>query len=465
MMTGQAVANIQGNYSQGDLPAPEQYGQLAALQQYMTKDKVVGWVQDRFKCTESQARDVLRDVVTVVDQAQNPADLLKCDPRTMLMAVGQAHQIGLSIDLRQHAHLVPFWNKDRRCNEAKLMIGWRGFVHRLREKLDGFDIHYGIVYEGDTFTIRAEGSRETYTHEVGQQGMWEDDPFKCMGAFCYIEYKVDGELCSIVSRMPRAELEKVKNVAKQKAIWNQWASEMIIKTVIRRACKRHFSTITDDLDQVDNEMYDMPAPHSASDLRSKPEDVARKMLQQNNPAQEQPDVSSEEDNNNNGVEAEETPPSEDEHGGEGESPNNSKNPPQGDSPDPSPEPERMYQVSIDKATPEQVMRMEEAYATEEQQQSINEAVEAEYEEVEEQSPSAIWDHRTLILADGKPIQENFQSVTFAAGRLITEMRRVKDDEKRMQMKHDNAALLTELIKQGHNDKFQAVSDAAMGGVE
>ena len=113
-MTGQAVANVQGNYSQGDLPMPEQYGQLAALQQYMTKDKVVGWVQDRFRCTEQQARDVLRDVVTVVDQSQNPSDLLKCDPRTMLMAVGQAHQIGLNIDLRQHAHLVPFWNKDRR---------------------------------------------------------------------------------------------------------------------------------------------------------------------------------------------------------------------------------------------------------------------------------------------------------------------------------------------------------------
>jgi len=53
------------------------------------------------------------------------------------------------------------------------------------------------------------------------------------------------------------EVEKMKKVAIIKNIWAEWEGEMILKSVIKRACKRHFNDLVVNIESLDNENYNI----------------------------------------------------------------------------------------------------------------------------------------------------------------------------------------------------------------
>jgi len=110
-----------------------------------------------------------------------------------------------------------------------------------------FDVQ--LVKENDIFSFRKENGNILYKHEI-------KDPFndaKVIGAYCIIKNR-KGEG---IETMSLAELEKIKNKATMKYIWKDWENEMYLKTIIRRACKRHCFDITRNLDEMDNENFDL----------------------------------------------------------------------------------------------------------------------------------------------------------------------------------------------------------------
>ena len=111
-----------------------------------------------------------------------------------------------------------------------------------------FDIQ--IVNEGDVFSFRKESGRVLYSHEI-------TDPFnkkpEIIGTYCIIKNS-RGEFLETLNM---TEIAKMKKVATTQNIWNEWFSEMILKSVIKRACKRHFRDITSNIDRIDNDNYDL----------------------------------------------------------------------------------------------------------------------------------------------------------------------------------------------------------------
>ena len=55
----------------------------------------------------------------------------------------------------------------------------------------------------------------------------------------------------------RRKIEKAKAVAKTKAIWDAWYSDMCKKTVIKKAVKFHFDDIYAQMEEEDNKNYDL----------------------------------------------------------------------------------------------------------------------------------------------------------------------------------------------------------------
>ena len=55
----------------------------------------------------------------------------------------------------------------------------------------------------------------------------------------------------------RADVLLEDYVAKTQAIWNAWEGEMTLKSVIKRACKRHFKDVIVNIEIIDNENYDL----------------------------------------------------------------------------------------------------------------------------------------------------------------------------------------------------------------
>jgi len=111
-----------------------------------------------------------------------------------------------------------------------------------------FDIQN--VNDGDDFSFRKESGKVIYSHKI-------NDPFntkpKIIGAYCIIKNK-RGEFLETINM---TDIEKMKAVAKTKNVWEQWFSEMVLKSVIKRACKRHFKDITTNIENLDNENVDL----------------------------------------------------------------------------------------------------------------------------------------------------------------------------------------------------------------
>jgi len=111
-----------------------------------------------------------------------------------------------------------------------------------------FDIQ--LVRSEDSFSFEKVSGKVEYLHKI-------KNPFsttsKIIGVYCIIKNS-RGEF---LETLDMAEIEKMKAVATTKNIWKDWEGEMIIKSVIKRACKRHFNDLVVNIETLDNENYEL----------------------------------------------------------------------------------------------------------------------------------------------------------------------------------------------------------------
>ena len=111
-----------------------------------------------------------------------------------------------------------------------------------------FDVQ--LVREKDIFNFSKEDGKIKYTHQIKNPF---DSNEKIIGAYCIIKNRA-GEL---IETMDMVEIGKCKEAAKTKYVWDKWEKRMILKSVIKRACKRQHNDITVNIDKIDNENYDL----------------------------------------------------------------------------------------------------------------------------------------------------------------------------------------------------------------
>ena len=132
----------------------------------------------------------------------------------------------------------------------KMTIDYHTYKNKLLETYPESVIDIQLVFEEDTFNFKKENGEVIYEHNI-------INPFakdkKAVGGYCIIKNKL-GEFIEI---MNDTEIQKCKQVAKMKNIWNTWETEMYLKTIIKRACKRFFYDIIKEIDDEDNKDYDL----------------------------------------------------------------------------------------------------------------------------------------------------------------------------------------------------------------
>lgn len=108
-----------------------------------------------------------------------------------------------------------------------------------------------VVYKGDEFHFEKQSGEVVYTHEFTKP--FEQTDKNIIGAYCIVKNK-QGEFIELLST---AEAMKMKEVAKTKMVWNKWESRMYLKSVIKRLCKTFFYDSFVNVEQLDNENYDL----------------------------------------------------------------------------------------------------------------------------------------------------------------------------------------------------------------
>lgn len=116
------------------------------------------------------------------------------------------------------------------------------------------EIDVALVYAGDDFSFSKESGKVRYTHNIIDPFGQKDN--EVVGGYCVIKNK-RGEFLTTLSK---ADIEKHRKVAKTDYIWAQWFKEMALKTVIKKAVKIHFADVYQEIEQEDNEAYDLTNP-------------------------------------------------------------------------------------------------------------------------------------------------------------------------------------------------------------
>ena len=106
------------------------------------------------------------------------------------------------------------------------------------------------VYTNDSFAVTKDSGKVSYKHVFGNAF---DPKRKIIGCYCVIK-NARGEF---IETLNMEDIKKMRNVAMTQRIWNEWESEMVLKSVIKRACKRHFKDIVTNIEALDNENYNL----------------------------------------------------------------------------------------------------------------------------------------------------------------------------------------------------------------
>lgn len=125
-----------------------------------------------------------------------------------------------------------------------VMITFHGYKNVVIHNYPEAEFDIQLVKESDDFQVAKESGAVVYSHQIG-------DPFSneaIKGAYCVIKTK-RGEF---FESLTKEDFEKMKNSSKQSYLWNQWESEFWLKSVMKRACKRHFYDIVAEIDKQDN---------------------------------------------------------------------------------------------------------------------------------------------------------------------------------------------------------------------
>ena len=141
-------------------------------------------------------------------------------------------------------------NSNSNNNSNTRMIDYHTYKNKLLETYPESIIDIQLVYKDDDFTFSKENGSVVYNHKINNPFQKEKE---IIGGYCVIKNKL-GEFLEL---MDKEEILKCKAVAKMKNIWNTWESEMFLKTIIKRACKRFFYDIVKDIYDEDNKDYDL----------------------------------------------------------------------------------------------------------------------------------------------------------------------------------------------------------------
>lgn len=190
--------------------------------QIADRHKLVTWVE------ESQF---------ALQAIQNNEKLALCAPITVQNAIINVASIGLTLQpALGYAYLVPDSVKQKDAggrevwvNVCTLKVSFKGL---LKIATDSGSIKWckaEIVKEKDVFEYNGPCSLPRHIMQpFGDRG-------KTVGVYCVAKTH-DGDY--LVDTMDAAEIQKIRNAAKTKTVWDAWPDEMAKKGIIKRASKQ-----------------------------------------------------------------------------------------------------------------------------------------------------------------------------------------------------------------------------------
>jgi recombination protein RecT len=173
-----------------------------------------------------------RFVRTVVQAIGQNRKLGQATKNSLVYAVLDAAQLGLEpTGILGGAWLVPYWSSKLGAYEAKLIVGYRGYIDLLRRSGEVETIEARVVYKGDEFDV-SYGTEQRIRHvPYFLRGEESGDR---VGAYWIARLRGGGIQFDV---LPIADIEKARRSSRAAdgGPWTEWYDPMAQKTAIRRA--------------------------------------------------------------------------------------------------------------------------------------------------------------------------------------------------------------------------------------
>lgn len=198
-----------------------------------TANTVAYMLKEQFKAIKSALPKHMtpeRMCRVALNTIRRTPQLLECAPETMVAAIVEASALGLEIDMRGQAYLVPFQNKKTGRREVQLIPGYKGLADLAFRSGRVSSIFAEVVCENDKFAF-SMGLEPKLEHTPSLE---ERGTLKAVYAVARMK---DADPQFVV--LGRGDIEKIKKASKAGNFgpWKDWEDEMWKKTAIRRLCK------------------------------------------------------------------------------------------------------------------------------------------------------------------------------------------------------------------------------------
>ncbi|MDP4226021.1 MAG: recombinase RecT [Bacteroidota bacterium] len=153
------------------------------------------------------------------------------------------------------------------------MVTYHGYKNAVLRAYPETEFDVQLVREGDEFGVAKESGSIIYRHNIADPFSQESHPI--IGAYAIIKTK-RGEYFEALNK---ADFDEMKKGSKMKYLWETWESEFWLKSVIKRACKRHFYDLVAEIDKQDNDDFGLEEKVKAGD--AKKSDIIAEAKKQN----------------------------------------------------------------------------------------------------------------------------------------------------------------------------------------
>lgn len=138
--------------------------------------------------------------------------------------------------------------------KLQVTYDYQAYKNRMLMVYPETKIDLQIVKEGDTYSSWKESGKVHYMHKI-KDPFAKVTPDNLKGSYVVIKNS-RGEF---LEELGPDDIAAMRGVSQSDNIWKKWYSEMVLKSVMKRACKRHFRDKFANMERLDNENYDLDA--------------------------------------------------------------------------------------------------------------------------------------------------------------------------------------------------------------
>ena len=160
-------------------------------------------------------------------------------------------------------------------NDISIGYDYQAYKNRVIKRYPESQFDTQVVHYGEEFSFKKENGKVFYTHNFGNPFLTNK---QVIGAYCIIKNK-RGEFIELINN---DDINKFKASSKTQPIWDAWFSEMVKKSVVKRACKTHFKDLVEDIEEIDNENYNPNIAGKTTKQQAADKTIQRKLDAINN---------------------------------------------------------------------------------------------------------------------------------------------------------------------------------------